>query len=196
MKTLSSPIFLSSFLVTILLGAYAHSAGFTIGNELTVTHLRGEVAVTCIGPRGERDYNRFQCDGEVVSPRTHSTFQMTPNGVVADKVELVAHHEDGSTRAKEEGFDYVKGASKESFNLWIYDIFRRPLLQWGRNTIQYNLKRRGHIVHSGDFEAYVVAGETRVCPRADTTSYEMRDCQMASRVCNDYFAHFNYCRSK
>lgn len=175
------------------LEGHERPTGFEVGNLLEAVDIYGDVSVHCRGPRGEQDFARFQCSGQVLDPSTSSRFQTTP-GVRANRVELTAYHADGSSRKKKEKFDSSTGRSHGAFNLWIRTLFQRPLLEFGRNTVKYELKNDGRLMRSGTFEVQVVKGRDRRCPFRNITSHNLNDCRAGSNICNQYFSHFNYCK--
>ena len=163
----------------------AKEPGFSTGNTFTRTQLDGYVTVRCQG-----NSEGHRCREVLWSPAVYAYFEMEP-GVDADKVILNAIHEDGSTRDKKSKFKKDIGRSKKRFNLGVWSLFQRPLLEGGKNIIEYTLLKRKKVVLTGSFEVYVRTAEGRYC---DSEYRYFNDCSSSQVVCRDYFRRHNYCR--
>jgi hypothetical protein len=173
------------------ISAQAVTTGFTAGNEFTATMLRGDLSIRC-HEHGETDYARFSCQQQILDPAEYSYFVTEP-GDDADTVTLKATWENGKTVEKTEKFDRTSGRSKGSFNLWISTLFQRPLLDIGKNQVQFKLSRNGSSVRQGDFIAWIQEGADRKCPARFVTSFRLEECRNPSLACGNYFRGENYC---
>lgn len=167
------------------------ATGFDVGNEFRAVELRGSVTVTCPSRWGGMQTAYFHCSGEVLDPVEFARFR-TDAPVNADSVELRAVHQDGSSRTKAGSFSSSKSTS-ERFNLWIRTLTQKPLLEMGRNTIAYKLKRNGAVVQDGTFVATVADGGVRGCAHDSIWSQNEHDCSGGSSICSTYFSRQNYC---
>jgi hypothetical protein len=182
----------STFLFT--LSAMA-DVGFKSGNDFVSRKIVGQASVTCSGgPGGGSEFRMAYCEQEILDPNEFAYFS-GHQGIDAEEVILHAIHEDGSTREKKEGFNSATGLSKDSFNLWIYTLLQRPLLEMGKNTVEYTLIKNGQSVVNGSFVANITRGETRECrQRGHYYSNNPSDCQFPEPVvCPRYFREQNYC---
>lgn len=173
--------------------ASAAPIGFSHGNQMEANLIQGLVRVYCTGSGGN-SVAVFNCRDSSLHPRVYSHF-LGPVDSRATEVQLTAINENGSRRVKESDYYGAGGRSTEAFNLWISTLFQKPLLQYGRNSVEFVLKdRKGNILTTGTFEAMVNRGEKRTCPAAEYTSGDMNDCQSLYSICQRYFEDFNYCR--
>lgn len=182
--------------VFILLGNLAFAAesniGFSGGSEFNVIPLDGSITVQCNAGIESR-VSHFDCNTEILSPYDFAYFH-GPKGIDADEVVLVATREDGSTRKKDGAYDANAGRSKKQFNLWVSTVFQRPLLNFGKNNVAYNLTKNGKAVLAGNFDVVVKAGQPRTCTRRYYFSSSMQDCESNWSMCQRYFADENYCQ--
>lgn len=168
--------------------------GFSGGDVFQAVDLEGEISLTCQEPgTGRTEYSQFRCTGEILEPGEFSWF-MGPRGVAADQVELSAIHEDGSSRTKSEKYDEVAGRTSSTVNLWVWTLLQRPLLEMGRNTVNYRLTKGTRETSSGKFEVRVERAPTRTCRfRRSYFSSNMQDCQTGGGWCGQYFGDESYC---
>lgn len=180
-------------LVFIGSGALAAESkiGFSGGSEYSSVPLNGSITVQCNSGIESR-VSHFDCRSEVLFPYEFDYFYGPK--MDADEVVLVASREDGSTRKKDGSYDGSAGRSKKHFNLWVSTVFQRPLLNFGKNSINFNLKKNGRSVSTGNFEVNVSAGEPRYCARRYYFSSTMQDCESNWSMCQKYFADENYCQ--
>lgn len=169
-------------------------AGFATGNAFYAVMLYGRASVSC-RENGQSDHASFRCGEEVLDPAEFVRFR-GPKGLDADRVYLSAAWENGKTREKNAGYDGAKGESTSRFNLWISTLLQRPLLNYGKNSIRYVLKKDEAVVREGTFTAEVKTGFRRDCRyRRHYSSSDLSDCRAgATRVCGRYFRDENYCR--
>ena len=178
-----------------LISSTVFAAGFEAGNEFVATPLEGSISVTCNDfSTGERDFGTFICRDEILQPGEVLRFQGDV-GVDADEVSLTAKWEDGSTRTKTKDYDPATGMSKGRFNLWIQTLLQRPLLDYGKNEINFQLTKDSTPVQEGSFIANVAKGAKRTCSvREHFFSNTIRDCRFPDDLCRRYFSMHNYCR--
>lgn len=177
-----------------LLSLSTFAAGFSAGNVFTTLTLEGRLSVQCFGSGPGSSYGTSFCSAQVLDPGEYSYF-VGPK-IDADKITLQALWENGqSSKKKTEQYDATTGRSKKPFNLWISTVFQRPLLDFGKNIINYSLTKDGVVVEEGNFVVEVVKGTYRVCPRDGFyTSSTSNDCTFPSGLCYRYFSDYNYCR--
>lgn len=168
------------------------ATGFDVGNEFQATELRGSVSVTCPSRWGGMQTASFQCYLDALDPVEYARFR-TDAPVDADAVELKAIHQDGSSRTKGGSYSASKSRS-ESFNLWIRTLTQKPLLEFGKNTIGYTMKKNKKVVASGTFVANVSDGGMRSCRHEWQSSGNPSDCENGSMVCDRMFMNQNYCQ--
>lgn len=185
-------------LILLLLGLFSFNAfgvGFEPGNSFEAVEIEGDIMITCDDmASGRHDFVSVRCRDELLLPGEFVKFS-GDKGLDADEVSLTSKWEDGSTRTKTENYDPATGLSKSTFNLWIRTLFQRPLLDYGKNEITYELTKDGSAVQSGRFEAQVAQGEKRVCSaRHHFFSNSSQDCYSPSNMCRRYFSLYGYCR--
>lgn len=169
--------------------------GFSRGNELSATPIQGQVRVFCNGFNGSGTAI-YSCRDVALDPQAYDYF-VGPQDARADKVELTATREDGSTRSKMVDYDGARGKSREAFNLWISTLFQKPLLQYGMNSVRYRIfsgNRVADTLGEGTFAALVKRGAARTCPAAQYNSTDMNDCSSQYSICQKYFEEFHNCQ--
>jgi len=179
------------FGISLLLGSSLWAVGFSSGNQFQSMAIVGPLTVRCI-VNGNPHIATFNCRGEVLEP-TNYDFFMGPQGVDADQIQLMAKHEDGSTRNKTIKYDSQKGQSTEAFNLWVYSLLQRPLLADGKNAIHYQLTKKGQLVTEGDVTVNVKRVPQATCPHGSYDSVLPQDCDNEFTNCQRYFRDYNYC---
>lgn len=176
----------------ICASALADSAGFLKGNEFTAAPIQGQVRVVCNGFNGSGTA-LYTCRENTLEPHPYDYF-VGPKNAKIDKVEIIANHEDGSSRSKIIGYDGAQGKSREAFNLWISTLFQKPLLEHGLNTIHYKVySERNGERYEGSFSAFVKRGIQRQCPTANYTSTDINDCNSQYSICQRYFQENHNC---
>jgi hypothetical protein len=187
---------LIAFLICSIFSLPVFAVGFTAGDLFSTFNLEGSLNVSCSGTSAP-SFGHANCRGQILSPSEYSYFQGPKDtNLIADKVSLSAVREDGSiSKSKIEDYDSVKGLSKKSFNLWISTVFQRPLLAFGKNTVNYTLTKNGNVVLTGSFVVDVVSGGRSVCQRTGFyTSSFANDCAFPANFCSRYFSENNYCQ--
>ncbi|GEM_PF-527985 len=186
-------LLLTIFSFLISLSVQAAPIGFSHGNVMEGNFIQGQVRVYCSSSGGS-SVAAFNCRDHSLQPRVYAHF-LGPVDARAAEVQLTAINENGTRRVKASEYYGAGGRSTEAFNLWISTLFQKPLLQYGRNAVEFVLKdRKGNALSSGTFEAIVNRGEKRTCPSAEYTSNDMNDCESLYSICQRYFEDFNYCR--
>ncbi|MBV2169813.1 MAG: hypothetical protein KUL82_14000 [Bdellovibrio sp.] len=179
-------------IITFCLMAKAHAAGFANGNALIATPIQGQVQVQCNGFNGSGTA-LYTCRDVVMDPQAYDYF-VGPQDARADKVELMAFHEDGSSRSKVNNYDGARGKSRDAFNLWISTLFQKPLLEYGRNTIRYKIFSDNNTPYAqGEFGVVVQRGAARQCPAATYHSTDSNDCNSQYSICQRYFEEYRNC---
>lgn len=180
-------------LFTVLLGAIAAMASFKNGNALTTYPIEGTATVRCDGFNG-RQTAVYNCRDVAMEPGPYDYF-VGPKSDTAYKVNLKAQHQDGSSRNKSEKYVGATGISADSFNLWISTLFQRPLLEYGRNLVLWEIiDEDDKVLYNGEFEAVVNRGALRKCEPAFYNSTDANDCNSQFTVCQKYFEQHNFCR--
>ncbi|HWU43742.1 MAG TPA: hypothetical protein VN132_09900 [Bdellovibrio sp.] len=178
-------------------GANASTAiGFLSGSEFQATPIDGTVVITCDGFNGTSQAN-YSCRDVVLDPQSSDIFA-GPREPRAKQVELLATHEDGTTRTKTSNYDGQLAQSTSSFNLWINTLFQKPLLMTGINRIHYTLYNGSTAgpeeFGSGNFTVTVKRGTARHCPTSYYHSTDVIDCNSQYSICQRYFDQYNSCR--
>ncbi|WP_374076226.1 hypothetical protein [Bdellovibrio bacteriovorus] len=174
--------------------AQAHT-GFSRGNELSATAIQGQVRVICSGFNGSGSAI-YSCRDVALDPQAYDYF-VGPQDGRANKIELTAAHEDGSSRSKLVDYDGARGKSREAFNLWISTLFQKPLLEFGTNTIRYRIFSGNKLIEpmgEGTFTAVVKRGAARTCPAAQYNSSDISDCNSQYSICQKYFEEYHNCQ--
>lgn len=181
-------------IVTLLFSISNFAQGLSGGDQFTSVNIEGRLSVSCMGTQGGPSYGTASCRMNLLNPGEYSFF-VGPK-VDADSVSLQATWENGKvSKVKTEKYDSATGRSKKSFNLWIATLLQRPLLDFGKNTVNYKLLKNGNIVEEGEFIVNVVSGGTKACQRAGFyTSSNNNDCAQPSQFCDRYFREYNYCQ--
>lgn len=181
------------FSVMGLSSAQARNVGFEVGNVLEAVEIDGPLTVQCHDPNVGWDTAYFNCYADLLDPNEYSYFKIEGQ-VDADRVTLVARHEDGSTRTKSSAFEARKSRSKDRFNLWINTVFQRALLEFGKNQVSYQLEKGSRVVERGTFTVTVKEGRARHCDHRTMFSSNINDCRSGSFMCDRYFSEQNYCQ--
>lgn len=175
--------------------AQANYVGFVHGSEFTAAAVEGRVTVHCNGFNGVGNAV-YACRDAVLEPQIYDYFT-GPRDAKATDVELKCTRDDGSVRSKTSGYNGAKGVSSDSFNLWISTLFQKPLLQVGKNTIDYRITaddRAKTEIAKGRFVVNVVRAPARRCADAHYNSTDINDCNSQYSVCQRYFEELNHCR--
>jgi hypothetical protein len=174
--------------------ASAQTAGFQNGSEITVSNVSGWARIECRDYYGRPFWRDLNCSGQVMNPDVYDYFIYQDAPKDADRVELTCTRENGETANQSTGFDAAKGISKSSFNLLISTVFQRPLLDFGKNSISYSLKKGKDEITQGSFEVNVTyLGENRCNPDTmwDNGNFY---CNNPNIACHDYFQRQNWCQ--
>ncbi|OFZ20377.1 MAG: hypothetical protein A2Z20_07885 [Bdellovibrionales bacterium RBG_16_40_8] len=178
-----------SILVALLSSSLVNAAGFSSGNNFFETRLFGEVTVLCTYP-GRGGSRMVYCRGETLDPVEFDYFVLDEY-VPASKIILKSREIEIT---KKMAYVSEKKRSKKQFNLWVWTLFQRPLLQYGENNIVYQLLDGSKIVRDGEFKVSVQRGEDRQCRHRVMHSSSPDDCDFGSRsICDEYFRLENYC---
>lgn len=165
---------------------------FSKGNKYTATHLYGDITVSCEEPGRGRHIETFYCHEETLDPVEMDYF-VSEEAIDADEVELTSMFNNKEVKQSKD-FNSTEKKSKKVFNLWVYTLFQKPLLDYGKNTITYNYKKNGQSVKTGTFDVQVDKGPDRTCQHRfyfGTSS----DCSgNGSFICSRYFDDENYCQ--
>ena len=165
------------------------NVGFSSGSQFTAIPLHGSVKVTC----SDGANVQFSCRDKILEPGSFDYF-VGPAGVDADNVKLVSVRADRSRRDRAANYDSVVGRSIEPFNLWVSNLFQKPLLAAGTNKIEFVLSKAGAVVDQGTISVTVAQGAGRECPDANYESTDPQECQSQYSVCQRYFEQFQNCR--
>lgn len=176
--------------LSLIISSNLFAEGLEHGASFTSNYIQGNIRVTCFAGTTIKTAN-YRCSDSYLNPAMFSKF-VTEQSVDADQVVLTYTDSKGKTRTKKSKFSGNK--SKSEFNLWIWTLTQRPLLNDGMNVINYQLTKKGKEVTSGSFDVMVSANEDRFCPYASYTSHTENDCVDGSSVCGKYFRDYNYCR--
>jgi hypothetical protein len=159
--------------------------------EFTHIDLRGAVDVTCFdGGQVKRSYH--QCSGYLLQPRAYAHFYHNTE-VQADRVALTVQHQNKETVQKRSTWDNANKRSTDAFNLWVWTVFQRPLLELGENVISFDLTQAGRSVARGDFKVSVKDGGVRECRYRRITTGNEQLCENAMSACTEYFDLENNC---
>lgn len=183
------------FLTVFCSFAQANNVGFSKGNQLTATPIQGQVTVICNGFNGS-DSAAYSCRDVALDPQAYDYF-IGPQVYRGDKVELVAQHEDGSTRSRVFNYDGARGRSRDLVNLWVSNFFQKPLLEFGVNTIRFKIYEGTNNIQpfgEGTFQAVVRKGTSRTCPNAQYNSLDVNDCNSPYSICQRYFEEYRNCQ--
>ncbi|MDD4976543.1 MAG: hypothetical protein PHY93_19460 [Bacteriovorax sp.] len=191
-KTFKTSLML--FLGNCLFVSFVSAAGLSGGEQFSTQLIEGHLMVQCAGGAPGPTSGSAICRSELLNPGEYSYF-VGPN-IDADHVSLRATREDGSvSKTKTEEYNSAKGKSRKSFNLWINTVFQRPLLGFGKNTVNYSLTKNRAIVENGTFIINVVDGGRSTCQRMGYyTSQSTADCSIPQNLCSRYFSENNYCQ--
>ncbi|MFP5518811.1 MAG: hypothetical protein ACLGGX_02830 [Bdellovibrionia bacterium] len=175
--------------------SFAHAVGFESGNIRTVVPIEGTLKVRCLESTAPEEVT-FSCRDRVMDPSPYDYFIGPAIGNYSRlKLELESASPDKSKRFKSTDYSIIENRSSERINLWISNLFQKPLLKVGANAMTYRfLDYKNNVVTQGNFEVTVNLGSTRRCPDASHISYKSSDCASQYSFCQEYFANFNYCK--
>ncbi|MFG1483823.1 hypothetical protein ABMA79_04425 [Halobacteriovorax sp. HFRX-2_2] len=182
-------------LISLLMLLPAFGAGLQIGNDLASNPVEGSIRLTC-NDRNQHQIRYVNCSANYLSPSEFSRFVLDEGERVdADEVTLYYKDHKGRKKSKSSSFDAEKGESSKKFNLWIYTLLQRPLLNYyGENEIEYKLEKNGREVATGKFIVNVEKQDTKYCQSASYWSSNMDDCRFPQNFCARYFRDYNYCQ--
>lgn len=171
----------------LLTVSQAFGFGFSRGNSFKSVVISGTLTISCPGTTAN-----FRCRDLVLDPAPLDRF-VGPANIPADSVVLTSKSDDGTTRTRTEAYDGKTGQSAP-VNLWLSELFKRPLLVEGRNQISYRLLQGSREIGSGNFVLDVVPGQNRTCPSASFSSRDPDDCRSQYTLCHQYFEQAKYCK--
>ena len=177
-----------AILATLLICTASQAAGLKAGNNFESTRLLGDIRVRC-GHGSESKVVNLRCDEDILAPTYYSKFVTQAD---ADKVKLTYIDSRGKKRSKSSRIK--DGQSKRSFNLWIWTLTQRPLLDIGENIISYKLTKKGKNVDSGDFTVNVDEMPARDCGYGNYYYSSVNACDSYTNLCRTHFQRNNYCR--
>ena len=178
-----------AIIATLLLSGAVHSAGLKAGNEFESTRLLGDIRVRCGTGSDSRTVN-LRCDEDILAPTYYSKF--VAQNSEADKVKISYIDSRGKKRSKSSRFK--NGESSRSFNLWVWSLTQRPLLDIGENQISYKLTKKGKEVGSGQFTVNVEEMPARDCGYGNYYYSNVNSCNSYIDLCRNHFRRYNYCR--
>ncbi len=180
-------------LVLFILSFQSLAAGFSAGENFKSINVSGNIMISCVSATAS-NVARANCYSNILDPSEYSFF--VGSKIDADEVVLQATDEQGrKSVVKKEKYDGLIGKSKKPFNLWIATVFQKPLLNYGKNTVEYKLLKQGQVVEAGTFVTEVASGESRRCSRGGYyMSSDLNDCSFPQNYCARYFMENNYCQ--
>lgn len=173
---------ISTLMIFAAVTTYAE-VGFKRGNNLTLRNATGYASVMCYDQKNYGHVGAY-CDAVLVSPGTFDRIVNTGAPIDADRVQLTATREDGSTRTKKEKFNSNTQESG-SFNLVVSTLTQKPLLKSGKNSIQYQFAGSGKQVAQGEFEVLVEQRPEASCETLHFSMYAR--CDQHFSICDEYF---------
>lgn len=186
MKTIVNSLLISLPTLFLFSQSFAAEVGFKNGNNFEITPIHGTVTAQCSDPGyGSRFYS---CDDEMASPGYRDVLVAN---IDADSVTLTATHESGKQHTKVVNFDSTKKESKK-INLLISTLFQTPLLDYGKNNVQYSFTSNNKEVLAGQFESNVKILKGIECPWI--TIFENGIGCDQTTVCRDYFNTVRNCK--
>jgi hypothetical protein len=181
-----------AFSITAFLAQESLAAGFSQGNNITVQRITGNLTLFCSGFQpGGPQIKYVRCDADLWTPGPTDYF--VGPAADADQVTLNATHADGSQKSKSSKYDGQKGQSQSQFNLGIWTVTQKPLLQEGANQIHFSLAKGSQAVTEGDFTATVTRTQAAICPNGSQNAFG-NDCDFPQRACDQYFEQYHYCQ--
>ena len=173
---------------SLSLGASAFDIGFERGSTIKTDEIDGYVSVNC-EERGQSRWYSYSCYDIALVGGAYGKIKVTNGSVDADWVKL---RREGSNHIKGAAFNATEQQTGRNFNLWISTLFQKPLLEKGKNLVNFTFEKQGQLVSQGQFEVEIIEGEYRSCPRG--TLYYYSACPTINTACSDYFRRYNYCR--
>jgi hypothetical protein len=185
---------LSGLILIFVPAVHAREVGFEIGNNLQNLTLSGHLQISC-APYLTADSapREYECAKTALSPAAYSRFQ-TDFGNDADELELTVMHEDGWWRSKSSAFDGLRGISTDLINLWETSIFDWAVLDNGKNSVSYVLKKNRKPVRSGSVDVNVEQ-VARTCAPLKLVAQSLDECTTKRYACARYFFESNLCES-
>ena len=181
--------FVSLIVVLSSWSAFAN-VGFAEGSRYKIAPLDGHLSVSCL--ENQSRY-QFTCRSSSLGPVNRSYFQ-GPVMTNADTIEIVATGEDGTQVRKVDDYDPILGRSFSRINLGVDLFLDRPLLQLGRNRIDYKLYKRNQLVSHGSLFVDVVRDTRRTCSSQTVVISQARDCQSQFTLCQKFFERNTSCQ--
>lgn len=185
-------VLLTFFCVTSAQANIEENIGFKNGNNIQVVKLKGYLTAMCPINESSAPNSYYTCTSYTSEPTSHDYF-IHP-ALDADSVQLTSVHEDGSTRTKKLGFNGAKGVSTKKVNISVTTLLQKPLLDFGTNTVTYNLMKNKQVVKSGVFTATRTIADTRQCKPGVLYFDSIYDCRDENMACAQYFAQQNNCQ--
>lgn len=184
-----------SFLFFYTPGTMAQNIGFRNGAEISVSRVSGWAQIQCRDYYGRPFWRQLNCSGQYISPDAYDYFVDETAPANADRVELVCTQERGKVTNAAGSFDAKRKMSKSRFSLVPVAMFDRPLLDYGKNMVSYNLMSGKEIVSSGEFEVEVrYTGDRRCFTDTLFDGGNNFYCNNPNQACYDYFMRQNWCQ--
>jgi hypothetical protein len=183
----------SLFSVVLCTFWVGHAGAADFNGRLEFTHfdLQGDVDVTCF-ERGEIKRAYHQCSGYLLNPGAYAHFYHN-SSAPADRVTVSTVHKNGKIVQKRSAWDQEKRRSNDAFNLWVWTVFQRPLLELGANVVSFELTRNGRSLEKGEMTVQVRDGGLRQCRYRRITTGNASMCNSSAAACSEYFDLENNC---
>ncbi|NQZ01550.1 MAG: hypothetical protein HRT45_12880 [Bdellovibrionales bacterium] len=171
------------------------SPSFEGNTDFVSVQLDGQLFVRC-SDRGQVDSRWQRCRGNLLNPTGAFARFQVDSDIRTNRVELKSTWENGKQVSRRPRWDSENSQTKRTVNLWVETVFQTPLLDYGKNWVEYRLvEDRTGRTHVGAFAVNVDVGEPRTCPDDSVFSSNMDDCRFGSTsLCSRYFQQNNYCR--
>lgn len=161
-------------------------------SEYQLLNIQGQLSITCESPfDGRKDYRNLNCQDTRLFPFETDYFWGPTNS--ADSIRLVSHHENGKSVTFVMSYDSQIGRTKKQFQLWRNLNNQQPVLNIGKNRIEYYFISKGQIVDQGEMIIQVHQQQTRLCKSKNQYSYNANDCIDVWNTCDKYLKQQNYC---
>lgn len=171
------------------------SVRFEKGANINLKIKEGWVSYRCISLDGGFDQFRLRPCQMIESDKPLRQKIIVDKSLQGKKVKLKAIRSNGKQRTKVGRYDVVTGMTKKPWNLFQRGLFRRPLLGFGKNIVEYQvIGKNKEIISRGEFESTVKVVENIQCKRGNFTQSAVYCDDDDFTICREYFNDKNYCK--
>ncbi|OIQ19659.1 MAG: hypothetical protein BM556_04015 [Bacteriovorax sp. MedPE-SWde] len=176
--------------ITLMIPTYILALGFQSGDTYKSTKLTGAVGIIC--NNGMNIVSKmYRCNKEQLLPVMNE--YIVGNNLDADKVSVEFSYKN-KQQIKKRKFDMESQRTKKTLNLWKKNLWNKPILKEGENTVRFKAYKSGVTVEE---ETRIINVENigeSYCGSATLKSKDLGDCYSMANACELFYKATNYCQ--